>query len=69
METYTPCKLADIMADAVTGVFPNQSDIAELAPICGMTKEAATKWAREAYGNDAAILADGDDYYLGPLPV
>ena len=69
MQTYTPCKLAVIMADANTGVLPNQSDVEEYAPICGMTLEAATKWARQAYGEDAAIIEDGENFYLGPIPV
>ena len=68
MNTYTPCKLADIMANA-NGVLPNHADIAELAPVCGLSEAAATEWARKAYGEDAAIIADGDDCYLGPQPV
>ena len=69
MKTYTPCKLANIMADAFTGVDPNQADVDEMAPVCGLSLEAATEWARKAYGEDAAIIADGDDFYLGPIPV
>ena len=66
--TYTPCKLATIMCTA-DGVIPNQPDVDEMAPICGMSLEAATKWARDAYGDDAAVIEDGDNFYLGPIPV
>lgn len=51
-DTYTPCK--------ITGI--DGCEVAEVAPICGMTKEAAIAWAREAYVNDAGIISDSEQW-------
>ena len=51
-DTYTPC--------CVTG--DDGCEVSEVAPVCGMEKEAAIAWARSAYGDDAGIVSDADGW-------
>lgn len=47
MELFTPCKVNFDGARAL-----------ELAPVCGMTRQNATAYALQAYGEDAGIQDD-----------
>lgn len=51
--TYTPCRVAG-----------NEGcEVAEIAPVSGMTREAAIDYARTAYGNDdAGIINDSEQW-------
>jgi hypothetical protein len=55
---FTPVKLAEILVSARGVADLHQADIAERAPVCGMTRDAAADYARRAYGVDAAIEND-----------
>lgn len=48
--TYTPVKVTML------------GNIAEHAPVCGMTLAAAIKYAKEAYGEDAGVALDDKPY-------
>jgi hypothetical protein len=48
--TYTPVKVTTL------------GNIAEHAPVCGMTLDAAIKYAKEAYGEDAGVACDDEQY-------
>jgi hypothetical protein len=51
-QTYTPCRVAG-----------NEGcEVAEVAPVCGMTKEAAIAYARAAYGDDAGIINEAEEW-------
>jgi len=44
-------------------------NVSEHAPICGLALDAAIKWAKEAYGEDAGVVIDqepseGDKEYM-----
>lgn len=52
MDTYTPCR--------ITG--DDGCEVAEVSPVCGMTKEAAIAYARIAYGDDAGIISDAEQW-------
>lgn len=54
---YTPIKFAQIVA-TVRGVVAGQAEVEERAPVCGMKRENAIAYAREAYGDDAGIEND-----------
>jgi hypothetical protein len=53
--TFTPVKL--------TGL----GNIAEHAPVCGMTLAAAIKYAKEAYGEDAGVVCDAGEYLANEI--
>ncbi len=48
--TYTPVKVTAL------------GNIAEHAPVCGLSLEAAIKYAKEAYGEDAGVASDEGEY-------
>lgn len=48
--TYTPVKVTAAC------------NIAEHAPVCGMTLQAAIKYAKEAYGEDAGVACDDREF-------
>lgn len=70
MSFYTPVKLATIYvtvnAAGTLNALPNQAEIEEAAPVCGMTRDEAIAFARAAYGEDAGIM-DDDTREVHPL--
>ncbi len=48
--TYTPVKVT------------MHGNIAEHAPVCGMTLPAAIAYAKEAYGEDAGVACDEQEF-------
>ena len=47
---YTPIKVT------------RHGNIAEHAPVCGMTLKDAIKYAKDAYGEDAGVACDDQQY-------
>jgi hypothetical protein len=55
---YTPVKMADLFVTAFGVSDLHQADVAERAPVCGLTREKAIAYARAAYGEYAGIEND-----------